>query len=48
MILIYAVCIFRNLLNEQLLRTGMPRWRNEQLLASTMLVWPLPLGQGRC
>ena len=39
----------RDLLNEQDLRTNTPqRWRREQLMASTMLVWPSPLGQGRC
>ena len=38
-----------DLLNEQDLRTSTPqRWRKEQLLASTRLVWPSPLGQCRC
>ena len=37
------------LLKEQNLRTSTPqRWRKEQLMASTMLVWPSPLAQGRC
>ena len=36
------------LLNEQDLRTNTPqRWRKEQLMASTILVLPLPLGWGR-
>jgi len=39
----------RDLLNEQDLRTNTPqRWRKEQFKASMMLVWPSPLGQGRC
>ena len=38
-----------DLLKEQDLRTSTPqRWRNEQLMASTMLVPPLPLGLRRC
>ena len=33
-----------HLLKEQDLRTSTPqRWRKEQLMASTMLVWPSPL-----
>jgi len=36
-------------LNEQVLRTSTAHfWRNEQLMASTILVCPLPLGLGRC
>jgi hypothetical protein len=39
----------KDLLNEQDLRTSRPqRWRREQLIASTMLVCPPPLGLGRC
>ena len=38
-----------DLLNEQDLRTSTPqRWRREQLIASTMLVYPSPFEQGRC
>ena len=38
-----------DLLKEQDLRTSTPqRWRNEQLMASTILVWPSPFKQGRC
>jgi hypothetical protein len=48
-ILIRAVCIRRDLLNEQDLRTSTPqRWCKEQLSASTMLVWPLPFAEGQC
>jgi hypothetical protein len=48
-ILIRAVCIFKYLLNEQDLCTRTPpRWRKVQLMASTILVWPSPFGQGRC
>jgi len=47
--LIRAVCMTSDLLKEQDLRTStQQRWRNEQLMASTILVWPSPLGQGRC
>lgn len=39
----------KDLLKEQDLRTSTPqRWRKEQLIASTILVAPLPLGLGRC
>ena len=35
--------------NEQDLRTSTPqRWRREQVMVSTMLVCPSPLGPGRC
>ena len=38
-----------DLLKEQDLRTStQQRWRNEQLMASTILVWPSPLGQHLC
>ena len=38
-----------DLLKEKDLRTNTPqRWRKEQFRASTMLVWPSPLGKGRC
>ena len=38
-ILMRAVCISNDLLNEQDFRTSTPqRWRKEQLMASTMLV----------
>ena len=38
----------KDLLNEHDFRTNTPqRWRSEQLSASTMLVWPLPLALGR-
>ena len=48
-ILMRAVCMARDLLNEQDLRTRTPqRWRNEQLMASTILIWPSPFKQGRC
>ena len=48
-ILIRAVCMANDLLNEQNLRMSTPqRWRKKQLMASTMLVWPSPLAQGRC
>jgi len=41
-------CIFRHRLKEQVLRTSTAHfWRKEQLMASTILVWPLPLGLGR-
>ena len=37
------------LLKEQAFRTSTPqRWRKEQLMASIVLVPPLPLGQRRC
>ena len=38
-ILIRAVCMAKDLLKEQDSRTSTPqRWRNEQLMASTILV----------
>ena len=47
--LIRAVCIANDLLKEQNLRTSTPqRWRSEQLMASTMLVYPPPFGPDRC
>lgn len=43
-----AVCMARDLLDEQDLRTNTPqRWWREQLMASTRLVCPSPLGQDR-
>lgn len=42
-------CIARERLKEQDLRTITPqRWRKAQLMASTMLVWPLPLALVWC
>jgi len=44
-----AVCLASDLLNEDDLRTSIPhRWRKAQLMASTTLVPPSPLGQRRC
>ncbi|MBC8084208.1 MAG: hypothetical protein H7Z21_13460 [Hymenobacter sp.] len=38
-------CMAKERLKEQDFRTNTPHfWRNEQLMASTMLVCPLPFG----